>query len=243
MLIYLPAFAQTEFVETAIEEQVQIEAAARESQTRIAQLDAETAALLGEYRQVLAEADNLETYNQQLAAQIESQESEIAALRRQLDEIEATARQVMPMMQRMIGTLESFVALDLPFLPDERTRRVANLKDLMRRADVTVSERYRRIVEAYAIEAEYGRTIEAYRQDIDNGDEPRSVEILRIGRVALLYQTLDQGETGYWDAQAGAWVIDDSYRATVRDGLRIAKEQVAPDLLVLPVPAPTGGRL
>lgn len=140
------------------------------------------------------------------------------------------------MMQRMLETLEQFVELDTPFLLDERRTRVQNLKSLMRRADVSVSEKYRRIVEAYGVEMEYGRTLESYRGEIAAGDEPRTVDFLRVGRVALLYQTLDGSETGYWDAKAESWVVDDTYRSPVRDGLRIAKQQAAPDLMIVPVP-------
>jgi hypothetical protein len=71
-----------------------------------------------------------------------------------------------------------------------------------------------------------------------NGEEPRTVDALRIGRVALLYQTLDGAETGYWDTAAGAWVVDNDYRSAVRDGLRVAKQQTAPDLMIAPVPSP-----
>lgn len=233
------AMAQADLVDAVIDEQIRIETEARESQIRIAQLDEEATALLGEYRQVVAEADNLETYNEQLADQVESQNEEIAGMLEQLEEIETTSTQVMPMMKRMLDTLEQFVALDMPFLMDERARRVDVLKDIMRRADVTVSEKYRRIVEAYGVEMEYGRTIEAYRDEIvANGMEPRTVDCLRVGRVALMYQTLDGSETGYWDNDAGEWVADDSYRQAVRDGLRIAKQQAAPDLLVVPVKSP-----
>jgi FtsZ-binding cell division protein ZapB len=232
------ALAQSAIVDQVIGVQAGTETAARESQLRIAQLDEEATALLGEYRQIVAEADNLDTYNRQLQAQVESQEEEVQAMLRQLDEIETTSSQVMPMMQRMLETLEDFVGLDMPFLPNERGARVDNLKNIMRRADVTVSEKYRRIVEAYAVEMEYGRTIEAYRDEIANGDEPRTVDTLRVGRVALMYQTLDGAETGYWDTSTSAWVVDNDYRSAVRDGLRVAKQQTAPDLMIAPVPSP-----
>ena len=230
--------AQPDMVDQIIKAQAEVEAIAQASQIRIAQLDEEATELLAEYRQVIAETDNLETYNKQLAAQVESQEEEIAAMLRQLEQIETTASEVMPMMERMIDTLEKFVELDTPFLLDERRTRVENLKSLMRRADVTVSEKYRRIVEAYAVEMEYGRTIEAYRGDIETDGTKRTVDFLRVGRVALLYQTLDGAETGYWNADLGDWIVDNGYRAGVRDGLRIAKQQAAPDLMILPVNSP-----
>lgn len=233
-----PSAAQTEMLGQIIEEQAETEAIAQASQIRIAQLDDEATELLNEYRQVIAETDNLSTYNEQLAAQVQSQEDEINAMLRQLEQIETTSSEVMPMMQRMIDTLEKFIELDTPFLLDERRARVENLRTLMRRADVSVSEKYRRIVEAYGVEMEYGRTLESYRGDIDADGGARTVDFLRVGRVALLYQTLDGSETGYWNADAGSWVVDNGYRSGVRDGLRIAKQQAAPDLMILPVNSP-----
>jgi FtsZ-binding cell division protein ZapB len=236
--------AQAEVVDAVIGEQARTESAARDSQLRVAQLDEEATQMLGEYRQVVAEASNLETYNEQLAAQVASQQEEITGMLTQLEQIETTSSEVLPMMTRMLDTLEQFVALDLPFLRDERQLRVDNLKAIMRRADVSLSEKYRRIVEAYGVEMEYGRTIEAYRDEIvSNGEEARMVDALRVGRVALMYQTLDGAETGYWDAVAGQWVVDDSFRSSVRDGLRVAKQQAAPDLMIMPVRSPKESEL
>jgi hypothetical protein len=153
---------------------------------------------------------------------------------RQLVEIETTSREALPMMQKMVATLDGFVKLDIPFLPEERANRIATLKDMMTRADVSVSEKYRRIVEAYQIEIEYGRTIEAYQGKVDD----RTVDFLRAGRVALLYQTLDGAETGYWDAGARKWVADDDYEEAITAGLKVAKKQAAPDFISVPVSAP-----
>jgi hypothetical protein len=225
--------AQSDKVDSAINEQVRAEQAAQASQKRIAKLDEEATSMLAEYRQANAEIVGLTAYNDQLAAQVKSQEQELATMTRQLSEIETTSREALPMMQRMVATLAEFVKLDVPFLPEERANRVAGLQDMMTRADVSVSEKYRRIVEAYQIEIEYGRTIEAYQGKI--GD--RTVDFLRAGRVALLYQTLDGRETGYWDAEAKAWKRDDSYRDAIASGLKVAKKQAAPDFLFVPVSA------
>ena len=124
--------------------------------------------MLAEYRQTNAEIGGLKAYNDQLAEQVKSQETEMATMTRQLGEIETTSREVLPMMQKMVTTLDDFVKLDMPFLPEERTNRIAALKDMMTRADVSISEKYRRIVEAYQIEIEYGRTIEAYQGKVDD---------------------------------------------------------------------------
>ncbi len=97
-----------------------------------------------------------------------------------------------------------------------------------------MSEKYRRIVEAYQIEIEYGRTIEAYQGKVDD----KTVDFLRAGRVALLYQTLDGKQTGYWDADAKKWAQDDGYEDAIKAGLKVAKKQAAPDFIVVPVHAP-----
>jgi hypothetical protein len=129
------------------------------------------------------------------------------------------------------------VELDLPFLQGERRKRVASLKETLGRADVSISEKYRRIFEAYQIENDYGRTLEAYQGEIAGADA-RTVRFLRVGRVTLLYQTLDGEETGYWDAHQKAWVRDDSYRRAVVKGFEVADKVGAPDLITAPIPAP-----
>jgi hypothetical protein len=137
----------------------------------------------------------------------------------------------------MLDSLEAFVELDLPFLPEERSRRVEGLGEMMARSDVTVAEKYRRILEAYQVENEYGRTIEAYQGSVEIDGESRTVDFLRIGRLVLLYQTLDGEDTGMWDATAENWVeLGGRYRQPVRQGLRMARKQAAPDLIAVPVP-------
>jgi hypothetical protein len=119
---------------------------------------------------------------------------------------------------------------------EERTARVQNL-GTHARADVPISEKYRRILEAYQIELEYGRTLEAYEGRL-TGTDDRTVEFARLGRVSLMYRTLDGSETGYWDAEKMDWVVDESYREAVEEALRVARRDGAPDLLTVPVPAP-----
>ena len=138
----------------------------------------------------------------------------------------------------MIDAVESFVELDVPFLLDERQKRVAGLREVMGRADVTNAEKFRQIMEAYQVENEYGRTIEAYRGTLERGDKEITVDFLRFGRIALVYQTLDESEAGVWNQETRTWEpLDSGYRSAIRQGLRIARKQAAPDLIRLPLPA------
>jgi hypothetical protein len=163
----------------------------------------------------------------------------MASLQGQIDDVEIVERGIPPLMAQMIDALEAFVGLDVPFLRDERGKRVEGLRELMLRADVTNAEKYRRIVEAYQIENDYGRTIEAYRGTHDNG---KTVDFLRVGRIALVYQTLDGLENGAWDQDARDWVsVDSSHSSAIKDGLKIARKQSAPDMILLPIAAATQG--
>jgi hypothetical protein len=225
-------------LEPVLKEQVAADKAATASQSRVNELSEETRAALLQYRQYLEETKSLEKYAAQLGAQVKSQEEELAFTQQQLVEIETTTREVLPLMEKMLATLDAFVTLDVPFQLDERRKRVDGLKAMMGRADVTVSEKYRRIIEAYQIETDYGRTLETYQAELGDGEGARTVRFLRLGRVALLYQTLDAEETGYWDAQQKKWVVDDSYRNAVKKGFAVADKAGAPDLLEAPVPAP-----
>jgi hypothetical protein len=234
------AFAQNnpQTVTTTVNEQAGANKAAAASQARVNQLDDETQTMLLDYRDTLRETEGLRRYNEQLELQIKAQEQEVASIQEQIGEIERTNREIYPLMQRMVDTLGQFVALDVPFLPAERAKRIATLRETLSRADVSTAEKYRRILEAYTIEMEYGRTLEAYEDKIGEGEAARTVNFLRIGRTALLYQTLDGDETGYWDIDQKAWVEDSGYDKYVTEGLKVARKQVAPDLLIAPVRAP-----
>ena len=63
------------------------------------------------------------------------------------------------------------------------------LQALLVDPDVSIAELYRRVLEAYQIESEYGRTLEAWRGPLNDGDQQRVVEFLRGGRLMLFFQS------------------------------------------------------
>lgn len=211
---------------------------AEQSQRRINDIDQATGELVSQYRGLLEQIDNAKTYNQQLTQLLAAQEKEKESLQNQINRVSNVEREITPLMVQMLDGLDSFVQLDVPFLMSERTRRVESLRALFDRADATPAEKYRRILEAYQIENDYGRTLETYEGELEQNGTGRMVNFLRVGRVAYIYQTLDQSEAGLWDQKARAWVpLDDGYRLPIRRAIRIASQQAAPDLVVLPVSA------
>jgi hypothetical protein len=231
--------AKAQTLELVLNEQAAANKKAAATQARIDQLADQTQTMASKYSQALSTNESLKKYDAQLQLQVVSEKERVVDLQGELGEISNTQQSVLPLMDKMIDTLDKFVQLDVPFLLEERTKRVAGLKEMMQRADVSSSEKYRRILEAYQIETEYGRTIEAYDGKLGEGENAKNVKFLRVGRVSLLYQTPDGKETGYWDADKKKWVVDNDYANDTRQAIRIAKKESAPDLLWVPVHCPS----
>ena len=214
--------------------------AARKSQAKIDRLADETRDLLTEYKTVMKQVDGLKVYNARLQRQIDAQIAQIAQIEQSIDQSAVIQRQMTPLVIRMIDGLEKFVELDVPFNKEERMKRVTGLRNAIDRADVSVAEKFRGVLEAYNIELQYGRGIDTYRGTIDINGTPRDVDFLRVGRIALVYQSTDGAFSGAWDKTSGAWVElpAGEYDAAIRKGIRIAKKQATIELLNMPVPAP-----
>ncbi|MCH8930587.1 MAG: DUF3450 domain-containing protein [Proteobacteria bacterium] len=212
---------------------------AQASQDRVDKIVEQERELVDQYNTVNKEVDGLKVYNALMDRQIQNQVEQMAKLAQSIDQVTIMERQIMPLMLRMIDGLEQFISLDIPFLEEERTNRVEKLRDLMERSDVSVAEKFRNVFEAFSIENEYGRTISTYKGALTIAGGTREVEFLQIGRIVLLYQTVDGAFTGTWDKEARSFVELDSgaARTQVRQGLRMARKEIAPELLLLPIDA------
>jgi hypothetical protein len=210
-------------------------------QQRVEQIADQTNDLLNEFNTVAKVVDGLVTYNTLLQRQVNNQETEKVALRESIVNVALIERQIIPLMTRMLDSLEVFIQLDTPFLLTERTERLERLRGMMERSDVSSAEKFRRVIEAYQIENDYGRTIEAYKGSVPINGNQQEVDFLRIGRVSLAYQSVGGQYTGAWDVGAGDWIELDpaKFKTQVAIGLRVARKQVAPDLLIIPIAAPS----
>jgi archaellum component FlaC len=214
--------------------------AARKSQAKIDRLADETRDLLTDYKTVMKQIDGLKVYNERLQRQIDNQMKRIDEIDDSIGQVTVIQRQMTPLVIRMIDGLEKFVELDVPFHMEERQRRIAFLRANLDRSDVSVAEKFRQVLEAYKIENEYGRKIDAYKGSVDIDGVERDVNFLRVGRIALLYQTTDTEISGAWDQASRSWVPLErgEYRNAIMKGLRIARKEASIDLLNLPIAAP-----
>ena len=219
-----------------VKESKKINDSAAQSQNKINAISDEIQTKLQQYKATLKETEGLRVYNAQMSKQINNQSIEMTNINQSIDTVTVIERQITPLMLRMIAALNDLIVADVPFLMDERNNRIADLEQMMDRADVAVSEKFRRILEAYQIEIDYGKTIEAYSGNIDIGGQEQTVNFLRIGRVALMYQSRDQSQMGVWNVDTNSWdELDSSYKVAVSKGLRMAQKQMAPDMINVPI--------
>lgn len=209
---------------------------AKASQVKVDALAEETRDLFHDYQGELKLIEDLRAHNRQKERLIRRQEQALSEIRINMQKVTGVERQVAPLMERMLTALDQFIELDVPLRIDERRDRVERLRSTLDREDVALSEKFSVVLNAYQIETEYGYAMDAYTGRVEVDGTERVVDILHVGRVALLYQTTDGVETGYWNRSAKRWeVLDDSYQTAVRNGIRMARAQASLNLLRIPV--------
>lgn len=227
-------FAQT--VDQVLQADLRRLQLAQQAQEQVNEVVEETRSLEDQYRSILKENEGLEVYNRLMSAQVEGQQAVLADIAYSMDQVDVINRQIFPLMERMIDGLEQSIALDVPFLLEERNQRVDTLKSLMQRSDVSVAEKFRKVMEAYQIEMDYGTSSEWYRQTLEIEGTNRDYNMLRIGRVGLYFQSDDSRITGMYDPVSREYVLlDDEHRSEIRKGLRMARQLIAPELILIPV--------
>lgn len=235
----VPLHSADDPLKSAVDSRLKAQKRSLDSQEQIDALADETRDIFHEYRSAIRSSESLKVYNEQLAKLTTNQKEKLDSIQRQLDSIEETQRDIVPLMLKMIRTLEEFISLDMPFLTNERQTRLAAIKEMMDRPDVTLPDKFRRIMQAYQIEIEYGRTIEAYTDTIKINGSDNTVDILRIGRVSMMYVSLDNEQSGYWNKQSQSWQsLEGDYLRSLQAGIKIARKQSSPDLFSIPVTAP-----
>lgn len=212
----------------------------QKSQEKIDKIVSGAQERLIQYRSLLKQIEGLETYNKQITAQIASQEDLIQRFNQSITQVALIERQMLPLVTKMADSLDKFIELDLPFHTEERHERMAFIRDNLVSADIDVAEKFRQVIEAYQIENEYGRKIDTYQEIVNLDGMDQEVDILVVGRIAMVCQTKDTETSARWDNKSKTWEILDNvtYRNAIRNGIKMAKKQAAIDILTLPISAP-----
>ena len=224
-----------ELMEKAIETEASSSNAASERQSYINNIDTQIITLIGDIQFLSQQLDLTNIYNRQLQELIDSQNAEIISLNEQMVELDKTNKGILPTLEEMVGTLESIINNDTPILLTERKARVVELKDILKQSNISTSEKFRRVFEAYQIENEFGRTIESYRDEITFDSETYNVEVFRLGRVGLYARTSDGRHTAMYSKKEGKWIRKKGIDSELIIALKIARKELPPSLLKIPI--------
>ncbi len=190
-----------------------------------------------------ARLQSLQVENQQLAGEQKALQDQIDGFRKknsrlttQIQNSALLSRKIGPYLETVYRRLKELIKTDRPFLKDERQSRLNTLRLVLDDPEATVSEKYRRVLEALLIEAEYGSTIEVYRTTIQLEGRELTASLLRLGRVSVFFQSPDKKETGYYDMHGMTWrALPDSYNRDINTAFEIAAKRRPIKLVNLPL--------
>lgn len=194
-------------------------------------------AMKASIEQLQEEVKNLTIYHDHLARLVKNQAQEVASIDQQITDIKQTRQGVVPLMYQMIDGLKTIVENDKPIKQQARLARVNKLETMMSQADISDAEKFRRILEAYQIEMDYGTKLAAYQAKITLADNKViEVNVLHLGRIALVARSLNGSHYWSWNTATKQWqVIDASEGANIDKAFAIADNQIAPSLITLPI--------
>lgn len=240
LMVQAPLLARASDVDAVLQAGVQKIKAAQSSQARVDETLAQTEELLRQFQLVNKQIDGLRVYNAQMDRQIEDQQRTMAEIETSIENASRIEREIIPLSLDMLDALEQFVRLDLPFRQTERLESVAQVRKNIGSGRFSAAEKYRQVLELYAIESDYSGAIDHYAGVLDINGTEWAGDFLRVGRVALLFQSTDQQQIQAWDRRGARWqaLAAGEYRRAVTEAIRMAKNLAPADLIRLPIPAP-----
>ncbi len=214
-------------------------AASTKSQTKVDQSAEAALTMKAEIEQLEEEVKNLTVYRDHLSRLVVNQNEEVTSINQQIQDIKETRQGVVPLMYKMLDGLKQIITDDKPIRYEQRLARFNKLDVMMSQADISDAEKYRRILEAYQIEMDYGTKLGVYQGQITVEDGAAiETDLLYLGRISFVARSLDG--TRYWawnDIDNGWHAVDSSQSSNIDKAFSIALKQVAPSLITLPVSA------
>jgi len=192
--------------------------------------------LLAEIGELKARLDWLQHQRAKYQVYLERQQEAIPELERQKERRTALKLFVEPFLDHVVKRLESYIQQDLPFLAEERAQRIAFLKGSLNDYHLSPAEKFRRVMEALRVEAEYSKSIETTEESLELNGESVQVQVFRLGRIALFYRSLDGKRAGILSRTTGEWkALPERWVQPVTRAMEMAERRRAYDLVDLPV--------
>jgi hypothetical protein len=243
--LLLVSSAQAQQVDTRIIDEAlnivdQQTRAAVQSQETINRLSNSASSLFEEFKTENSNLEALLVLNAGLRRQIAIQEEQIQTIQQSINDVAVVTQEMPLLMQKMLSSVTQFIELDFPFHLNQRRSRLEFAQNAVDSPDVSRAEKFRQILSLYQIENNYGRTYESYPTTLLIDGVERDVDMLRVGRIALVYQTKDRAVTGAWDQNTRQWTVlpAGEYRTAVQKAISVASGLIAPEIFELPIVAP-----
>lgn len=212
-------------IQTEIEAQKKADAWSREKEL-----------LVNEIRQIKTQLDWVTYQNTKYVAYIEHEKETVQKLQQKKDEMENLRQDLEPHLDEIIERIEQFIKNDMTFLSEERSKRLRFLKDSANDFHLSMSEKLHRVLEALLVEAEYGRSLEVNTETLLIKGQSIEADVLRVGRIALFYHSLDGEKVGRWNEKTQQWEpISTHFERAIKDTLEMARQQKSVELVDLPI--------
>lgn len=241
-MILLPASANTLLAEVAPESRKMVEQSIeirQKTQKERTKWEHEKSDLELQYERLLEQKKVLEAEQQSLMDQEKRLEASTHRMALQKAESIRVQRELRPFLETVFARLETLVENDAPFLKEERAGRLIKLKKTLEDPEITIAEKYRKVMEALFIEAEYGATIEVYQDKIkfSKADEKGTLgDVFRLGRVSLFFLSLDRTICAAYNPGTQQWeILPEKMLPSIVSAVEVAGKRRPAELLALPL--------
>lgn len=173
---------------------------------------------------------------EQHASYFAAQQEKIRTLAAKRAKLETLQIELEPYLNTLVQRLRVFVEGDLPFLAEERQKRLVFLEESLADYNLKPSEKLRRVLEALQVETEYGRYPEVSDTFLELNGQSTKVRVLRLGRLAMYYLTHDGEKAGRYDREQGEWVaLPRGSARELRAALEMVEKSRVMEIVDLPV--------
>ena len=231
-----PALGQTNITDKLTKPVEQSVAIGQESQKQRDQWEQERSDLVLLYEQLQQEHGTVVLENKALIETEQGLKAQNLALNQQKQASLRIQKELFPFVQEIYARLSRLVANDVSFLEEERTMRLQSLEKEIKNPRVSAAEKYRRVMEAVFVEAEYGTTIEVYQDKVLMEGKETTGNIFRLGRVALLFLSLDGQACARFNVAQNLWQpLSETHLPAIRSAIEIGGKRKPVELLSLPL--------
>jgi len=163
-------------------------------------------------------------------------EKEATRLKEEIAKATRLTEGLSPVITEEAARAGDVVNRSLPFLREERSKRLAALEKWLKAPATKQAEKLERLLELLTIETQFGHTSEAWQEEIKINDAPVTAELLKVGRLALYYLTLDEKGCGVFNPKTNAFeALPNNYATHLRKAIALAKRERSAELVSLPI--------